>query len=957
MRNILHLFLVASAIFICGSTSVQAQVGRISGVVVDSDGNETLPGANVYLQSSIATGTVTDLDGVFILAGVPVGPQVVVVSFAGFAKQELAVDVSEGSLVELSVKMAPAAIMGEEVIVTAQALGQAKAINQQLNSDAIANFISADKIKELPDVNAAEAVSRLPGVSINRSGGEGQKVVIRGLEPKFNAITVNGVRLPANSGTDRSVDLSMISPELLDGIEVYKSPLPDMDAEAVGGTVNLRLRKAPAEPTTLVRGLVGYNDNNSYFGDYKGVLQHSRRIFDGKVGIAAQLNTERFNRGGDIITNGWSQGETDAMTGVTAILGSNLRLEDRSEQRGRNNASVNLDYSVGKSDFGFLGLYSNTSRDQFIVENRYDPSSGILYNANGIDSDLDLFMGAFTGVHKFSKVTVDWVASASRSIGETPYDFFLSIADDQQPFDAGLDRMGNPSTFLAAANPDLASAILTGNENRSTRTLEDNREFGVNVQVPVEFSDRIGGFLKAGLRYRSIQRERDVEGLGEVLYDLGGRFTQTARDAFDGELIFSEVNPQLISLANFVQPGDRIDFENREGEKVDFDVALNEGLIRNWYDQQKGVLRENLNTQVDNFTVNESVSAAYLMAKFNFGKKLSVTPGFRFEYSDNSYDAGVSSITDEFIGTAGSFRDTTTTQEYGEFLPHLHIKYEPFNWLDVRFSYANTLARPDYSFISPRTQINDNTLNITAGNPNLRHMRVENYDLSVTAYKGGLGLFTVGGFYKNIDNIFLAQSLQLVDDLLVERNYPNFEGYVLNSFSNFPTSTVYGLEFDLQTNLSFLPEPFNGLVLNANYARIYSETSTFFLTSETFFFPFFRVEFESNARTVGMPSQVPNIVNLSIGYDYKGFSARVSGNYQGTKASVYSQNKDFDRFVLSFWRWDASIKQKVGDKLSFFLNINNFSNQRDISFIRDERFIARIETYGTTGTIGAQIKI
>jgi len=270
MRHIVHL-VVGIMLFMLGATPVIAQQGTISGTVVDSEGSETLPGANVYLESSITTGTVTDLDGEFVLTSVPVGRNVVVVSFAGFAKREISVEVAEGESSRIFVAMDPAAIMGEEVIVTAQALGQAKAINQQLNSGAIANFISADKIKELPDVNAAEAVSRLPGVSINRSGGEGQKVVIRGLEPKFNAITVNGVRLPANSGTDRSVDLSMISPELLDGIEVFKSPLPDMDAEAVGGTVNLRLRKAPKEPTTLVRGLIGYNNNNNFFGDYKGI--------------------------------------------------------------------------------------------------------------------------------------------------------------------------------------------------------------------------------------------------------------------------------------------------------------------------------------------------------------------------------------------------------------------------------------------------------------------------------------------------------------------------------------------------------------------------------------------------------------------------------------------------------------------------------------------------------------
>jgi TonB-dependent receptor len=953
--NSLRSFLFVFCVLFCSVSALQAQVGILKGTVTDTEGGSTLPGTTIYLQTNSAKGVVSDVDGNYTLSGLPIGVQKIVFSFLGFEEQMIEVEIIDNQVTTQDVSLSFASVMGEEVLVTAQALGQAKAINQQLNAESIANIVSADRIQELPDVNAAEAVSRLPGVSINRSGGEGQKVVIRGLEPKFNAITINGVRLPANAGTDRSVDLSMISPELLDGIEVYKSPLPDMDAEAVGGTVNLRLRKAPAEETTLLRGLAGYNDNNNTFGDYKGVLQHSRRIFKDKVGVVAQANIERFNRGGDILSYGWAQGETDPTTGVTSILGSSLRLEDRSEQRRRNNASVNLDYSVGKSDFGFFGLYSNTSRSRFILENQYSPSSGIQYSANGIDSDLKLFMGALTGVHTLSKFTIDWVASVSRSKSDNPYNFTLDISDDQRPFDSDLDR--NPATFLAAANPDLATAYLAGNANRSSQTLEDNREFGVNIKMPFELSKGLSGYLKTGVRYRTIERDREVTGAGEVFYYLGGRFTRAANDAFDGDLIFSEANPQLISLANFVQPGDQVNFEDREGEPVNFDVALNEDLVRNWYNQQRDILRVNFNTAVDNFGVSESVSAAYLMAKFKIGKKLSVTPGFRYEYSDNSYSAGISSITDEFVGVSGSFRDTTTFQQYGEFLPHLHIKYEPLNWLDVRLSYANTLARPDYSFISPRTQINDNTLNITAGNPNLRHMRVENYDLAVTAYKGGLGLISVGAFYKNIENIFIPQSLQLVDDLVEERNFQQYEGYVLNSFSNFPESTVYGFEFDLQTNLSFLPAPFSGLVINANYTRLFSETSTFFLTSESFFFPFFRVEFESNARTVSMPSQVPNIVNLSLGYDYKSFSARISGNYQGTKASTYSQNKDFDRFVLSYWRWDASVKQKVGDHLSFFLNVNNFTNQKDISFVRDERFISRVETYGMTGTIGAQYKL
>ncbi len=133
---------------------------------------------------------------------------------------------------------------GEEVVVTAQARGQLAAINQQLSSNTIKNVVSADRIQDVPDVNAAESVARLPGISLIRSGGEGQKVAIRGLSPKYNVTMVNGVRMQSTDRDDRSVDLNMIAPNILSGIEVTKALTADMDADAVGGTVNLRIGKA-----------------------------------------------------------------------------------------------------------------------------------------------------------------------------------------------------------------------------------------------------------------------------------------------------------------------------------------------------------------------------------------------------------------------------------------------------------------------------------------------------------------------------------------------------------------------------------------------------------------------------------------------------------------------------------------------------------------------------------------
>jgi hypothetical protein len=157
---------------IIASIQAVAQTGTVAGTVYDSDGGSTLPGANVYLKSDLSFGTVTEVDGSFVLSNVPVGTQVVVISFTGFEPAELTVEVVQGELVKMDATLSPMVYSGAEIIVTAQALGQAKAINQQLNSDAIANFVSAEKIKELPDVNAAEAISRLPGVAIKRTGSE-----------------------------------------------------------------------------------------------------------------------------------------------------------------------------------------------------------------------------------------------------------------------------------------------------------------------------------------------------------------------------------------------------------------------------------------------------------------------------------------------------------------------------------------------------------------------------------------------------------------------------------------------------------------------------------------------------------------------------------------------------------------------------------------------------------------
>jgi TonB-dependent receptor len=758
------------------------------------------------------------------------------------------------------------------------------------------------------------------------------------------------------------VDLSLVSPELLDGIEVYKSPLPDMDAEAVGGTVNLRLKKAPEDLKVIAKGLYGFNELNNEFRDYKGTLQMSNRVFNKKLGVVAQGSIERFNRGGDISTNSWRQGPTDQETGITEILGNQLRLEDRQEIRKRYNASLGLDYSFKTTSLSFFGLYSRTDRDRYIMEQRYDPGEpAINYFANSIESTLDLYSFSLSGEHTAGKLIIDWTLSSSETEGQTPYNFEMRFEDNGNAFDPNLQVDGSPQSYLGAARTDLPNSFLRSNNNQISSTLEQTNTALLNIKLPFALNKVVDGYFKFGGKYKQINRNRNLRIEAEDFYYLGGQFTRDAISRFDGDLTFLPANDELISLLSFLSEENTIDFEGKENQSIDFVGEIDPETMRAWYDSQEDILNNDRAALNDNYEVEETVSAGYAMFKFNISNKLSVIPGVRLEYSDNVYDAGISTINGRY-GVQGFFEDTTTTQQYAEWLPHLHIKYEPTEWLDVRVSYATTLARPDFLYITPRIQIDNNSTVINAGNPNLNYARSENYDVQVSAYKGGLGLLSAGFFYKNIENLFYPFGTLLADQETADQfGFPNNSGFQYNSFTNSDLSTVYGFEVDFQTNLSFLPAPFDGLVLNANYSRLYSETEVFFFTIERRLIipvpPVFETLVNNTSRTVQMPSQPPHIFNGSLGYDLGGFSARVSCIYQGTRVNRYSSNKDFDTFILDFWRWDASAKYKFTDNWSVFLNLNNISNQQDISFTRTEQFLNTIETYGMTGTMGFQFRL
>lgn len=987
----LSLFLI-SWLILLGTDGSAAVTGTIAGYVKDSETGEVLPGTNILVKGT-SVGTASDLKGYFIIK-IPTGNYTLIIRYIGYKEQQKDVSVIVGETLNLNIQLEYIAVSGKEVTVTAQAEGQLKAINQQISARTIKNVVAPDRIQENPDANAAEALGRLPGISVIRSGGEGSALVIRGLEPKYSSVTLNGIQLPSTEGGGRNTGISGLSQYVLQGVEVYKAITADMDANTVAGNVNLNLKEAPENLHFDLLSQSGYNHQNDYWGNYLFNANVSNRFFNNKLGVLFGVNAERVNRSTQKMNAGYSViSQTAGQGEFEKIYLNSTSLEAVNNIKDKQAGTLVVDYRHSlTSKFYFYNFYSRDHADYTSVSKNYNPggrSVGYSMNQND-DGKSELFSSSLRGEHKLAAFELDYGLAYSRTLRSTPNNRFWNY-DFQTAFPAQYadlaTRSLHPAEIIPLALDDTSRTSLLKMVLRTMgynfgKLEEKDLTAYLNLKMPFRFSDFINGHIKAGVKYRHKNRFNDDNHRYQHIAS-NPPFYQLADEQVDWVVrgdggAPSAVNLNESNINNFLQGGFNFGWYpnmDRLNQLWSWWNNLSNSYLAQGRDVWGPVFGEPYKigfmtsygaSVMGDQKIDEDYRAGYLMSEINLGSKFMLLPGVRYEHIDAGMDGWyVEQSPLELLMIPG--HDTSATRKNDFWLPMIHARIEPVNWGHIHFAFTQTLNRPDFNAISPNYHI-DRGFNFrySAGNPALKPEFWTNYDLQIAVYGNTVGLFSFNGFYKTVqDKIWHRSWTRLKGDPVVA-GYPEDALIEMSTWLNQAYDVfLKGIELEWQTNFWYLPRPFKYISLSLNYSYIQSETKypqsrveNIRIGTDSRGRPIFQRVRIDTAITAPMLFQPKNLANASIGFNYKGFNAWLSFQYYGEILHGKSSLKELDSFKSEFYRWDLQMVQKLPIKgFEVLFNVVNINDIQERSRCRADSRLTSLENYGWTSDLGIRYRM
>lgn len=930
-----------------------AAQGVVAGTVTDATGRP-LSGVLVLIDgTSIRAATE---NGAFRAVNVPVGQRSITFRYIGFQPVTRPVTVANGETARLDVRLSEAITSLTAIEVRGQVAGQASALNQQRTSSTITSVIDNELVGRLPDPNLAEALARVPGVAVVRDQGEGRFVQIRGTNADLNSMSLNGMRVSTPEQNNRQLPMDVIPSDQAAQIQISKTLTPDMDADAIGGNVNIVTRTARANQP-LLNGTFAGGQNQLGGGALINAGLNAGKRFGAAQKFGAMFGGTyyRNDRASQNVEGDWcSQTRNCGVSGTPSFTSLNapnlLEFRDYPQvDRQRNGANGTLDYLLGNNSKLFLrGTWNRFSDDEIRARARFrfrggggsrwnqiTPDSGTTTGSQ-FDRDLrlreviqDIYTAQLGGEHfSNSGKAFDWTLGTSRASEDRPDVLTMGFRQSGMTLAYNVSEPDRPRASVVTGSFDDPSRFPFNSLVREVRsTNDDDVSAKANASIPVSFG-RFIGTLKGGLSAR--------------LKDRSNSIRNTTHTSAVGANSAGATAATLMSALTTETTG-RTLLDNR----YQFGRTFNPERMREFVAANPNAFTVNALTSQTvsaggTYTVGEDVYAGYLMATLDAGP-LRIVPGVRVEATRVNNTAKIVALNAAGTALARPISDTTGTANYTNVFPSINATWRVDEYTNVKAAVTTALVRPQFNDMVPYLNVQAGQQTASIGNPALQATTAINYDLMVERYFTSVGFVAAGAFAKSLSNFIFPTSRARVAEDAVGPDATQITQPV-----NGPTANLYGFEVAWQQNLTFLPGLLSGLGLNANYT---------YTTSDA--------DIPGRGRdgvTTPLPGQTGNAGNLGVFFDRGPLSLRVGGNYSGAFLSTINPTTpEADTRTKSRFQVDASGSFRIRNGVKLFGEFINLTNTPLRAFVGDRQNRGgggddpSFEAYKSWGMIGIRI--
>jgi TonB-dependent receptor len=922
LRSIRSRILLGTCLSLAAALPGAAIASDLVGTVSDATDTRALQSAQVRLVELGRTAE-ADRDGSFRFSDVPAGTYTLEARYVGAAPVTRTVEVPASGTVTANL------VLGTDgsILVIGQAANLSSSLSRQRAADGVESVLTRDGIGQFPDQNVAESLRRLPGVNILDDQGEGRFVSIRGLDPELNAASVNGVRLPAPESDVRSVALDVISSDIIESIEVKKSLTPDMDADTIGASIEIRTTSAfdRKKDLLVVKAEGSYNDLTESVSP-KGSFDFSKKLGD-NVGVAGGISYYKRK----FATNNQEMDGWDEDDGL--VYADTVEYRDYDVERERISASLSFDFRVGDTTTLYArGLYSQFDdqeyRRRLTFEMDEAPSAG---DANGVSFDADdgeisvqrdlkdrferqrirsLVFGGETDSGPWNlKYSASWAKSSEKEAGSIDPVVYERVFEDGDGF--GVDFDYRRDRIVPYAITSGAAAFLDPSEYELDKveltTLSDarDREYALKADIARSFAMQDGAFTlqfgtKARWRKKSYNADLEVyewDGADDLTLDMHDLLGPQDYDlaAIEPMLAKKKFRPFFFQNIGSFELDDGDTFEESE---------------------------------VADYMVKEDVLAGYALGRWD-SDTLRIIGGVRVEQTKNDI-RGKEVILDDETVTPLRF-----TRKYTDWLPSLTFRFEPQQNLVLRAAGYRSLVRPKLSKLAPNVIIDDDEGE--AGNPFLKPYRAWNADLSAEYYFGRNAAVSAGFFWKDIKDY-------IVDVTEFDTSYNGIDLDELTTAINGESAEIKGFEFSYSQQMSFLPAPFDGLLAQFNYT--YTDAKGTLVSYDDDDQPYLR--------TIALPASSKHTFNAVLGYEKGPVSLRVAGTYRDKYLDEAGGAANEDRIVADQFKLDLSAKFRITPGVRIFAEWVNVTDAPYFAYQQFEgrRRLLQYEDYSWTAKFG-----